>query len=153
MILLAVLTKELRAYFGLFLAYAIVAVALALAGFFFYTDLSLFILLGGVNLERGLWEFFFHDLRFVLLLLVPVLTARSFAEEKKLGTLDLLWTYPIPETSVILGKFLAAVDTLSRCPRIHDVLPFHPVLVSSPSQLAATPGGLYGSVSVGFSLH
>ena len=66
---LAVFSKELRASFGLFLAYAIVAVALALAGFFFYTDLSLFMLLGGINLERGLWEFFFHDVRFVLLLL------------------------------------------------------------------------------------
>src|SRR5881296_999402 len=88
MILLAVLTKELRAYFGLFLAYAVVAVALSLAGFFF------------------------HDLRFVLLLLVPILTARSFAEEKKLGTLDLLWTYPIPEGGVLLGKFLAAATLL-----------------------------------------
>lgn len=112
MILLAVLTKELRAYFGLFLAYAVVAVALALSGFFFYTDLSFFMLWGGIDLEKGLWEFFFHDLRFVLLLLVPALTARAFAEEKKLGTLDLLWTYPIPESSVLLGKFLAAAVIL-----------------------------------------
>jgi ABC-type uncharacterized transport system involved in gliding motility auxiliary subunit/ABC-type transport system involved in multi-copper enzyme maturation permease subunit len=112
MILLAILTKELRAYFGLFLAYAVVAVGLALAGFFFYTDLSFFILWGGTNLEKGLWEFFFHDLRFVLLLLVPALTARAFAEEKKLGTLDLLWTYPIPESRVLLGKFLAATVLL-----------------------------------------
>ena len=112
MILLAILTKELRAYFGLFLAYAVVAVALSLSGFFFYTDLSFFMLWGGTDLEKGLWEFFFHDLRFVLLLLVPILTARSFAEEKKLGTLDLLWTYPIPEGSVLLGKFLAAATLL-----------------------------------------
>lgn len=112
MILFAVLTKELRAYFGLFLAYAVVAVALGLSGFFFYTDLSLFMLFGGTDLEKGLWEFVFHDMRFVLMLLVPVLTARSFAEEKKLGTLDLLWTYPVPEGSVLLGKFLAVVTVL-----------------------------------------
>jgi ABC-type uncharacterized transport system involved in gliding motility auxiliary subunit/ABC-type transport system involved in multi-copper enzyme maturation permease subunit len=112
MVLLAVLVKELRAYFGLFLAYAVVAVALSLAGFFFYTDLSFFMLWGGTDLEKGLWEFFFHDLRFVLLLLAPVLTARSFAEEKKLGTLELLWSYPIPEGSVLLGKFLAAATLL-----------------------------------------
>ncbi|MBI3303350.1 MAG: Gldg family protein [Deltaproteobacteria bacterium] len=112
MILFAILTKELRAYFGLFLAYTVVAVALSLSGFFFYTDLSFFMLWGGTDLEKGLWEFVFHDLRFVLLLLVPVLTARSFAEEKKLGTLDLLWTYPIPEGSVLLGKFLAAATLL-----------------------------------------
>ena len=112
MVLRAIFIKELRSYFGLFLAYAIVAVALALAGFFFYTDISFFMMWGGQNLERGLWEFFFHDLRYVLLLLVPAITARSFAEEKKLGTLDLLWTYPIPESSVLLGKFLAAATLL-----------------------------------------
>lgn len=127
MTVLAVLTKELRAYFGLFLAYAIVAVALALAGFFFYTDLSLFMLLGGVNLERGLWEFFFHDVRFVLLLLVPVLTARAFAEEKKLGTLDLLWTYPISEASVLLGKFLAAALLLIA---VLGLTTFYPLVLS-----------------------
>lgn len=113
MVLRAVFLKELKAYFGLFLAYAIVAVALALCGFFFYTDISFFMMWGGQNLERGLWEFFFHDMRYVLLLLVPAITARSFAEEKKLGTLDLLWTYPIPESSVLLGKFLAAASLLS----------------------------------------
>jgi ABC-type transport system involved in multi-copper enzyme maturation permease subunit/ABC-type uncharacterized transport system involved in gliding motility auxiliary subunit len=112
MVFLAVLIKEVRAYFGLFLAYAVVAVALALSGFFFYTDLSLFMLFGGTDLERGLWEFVFHDLRFVLMLLIPALTARAFAEEKKLGTLDLLWTYPVPESSVLLGKFCAAVVLL-----------------------------------------
>ena len=112
MVLRAIFVKELQSYFGLFLAYAIVAVALALCGFFFYTDISFFMMWGGQNLERGLWEFFFHDLRYVLLLLVPAITARSFAEEKKLGTLDLLWTYPIPESSVLLGKFLAAATLL-----------------------------------------
>jgi ABC-type uncharacterized transport system involved in gliding motility auxiliary subunit/ABC-type transport system involved in multi-copper enzyme maturation permease subunit len=112
MVSLAVLAKELRTSFGLFLAYAVVAVALALSGFFFYTDLSLFMLFGGTDLEKGLWEFVFHDLRFVLMLLVPVLTARAFAEEKKLGTLDLLWTYPVPEGSVLLGKFLSSVVLL-----------------------------------------
>ena len=112
MVLRAVFVKELQSYLGLFLAYAIVAVTLALCGFFFYTDISFFMMWGGQSLERGLWEFFFHDLRYVLLLLVPAITARSFAEEKKLGTLDLLWTYPIPESSVLLGKFLAAATLL-----------------------------------------
>lgn len=112
MVFRAVFSKELRASFGLFLAYAVVAIALALAGFFFYTDLSLFMLFGGTDLERGLWEFVFHDLRFVLMLLIPALTARVFAEEKKLGTLDLLWTYPVSESSILLGKFCAAVVLL-----------------------------------------
>src|SRR5439155_1205941 len=116
MILLAVLTKELRAYFGLFLAYAVVAVALSLAGFFFYTDLSFFMLWGGTDLEKGLWEFFFHDLRFVLLLLVPILTARSFAEEKKLGTLVLFWSLTWNEQAVneVLLQALLQVSLFDR---------------------------------------
>lgn len=112
MVIRAVYFKEIQSYFGLFLAYAIVSVALALCGFFFYTDISFFMMWGGQSLERGLWEFFFHDLRYVLLLLIPAITARSFAEEKKLGTLDLLWTYPIAELSVLTGKFLAATTLL-----------------------------------------
>ena len=112
MVIRAVYFKEIQSYFGLFLAYAIVSVALALCGFFFYTDISFFMMWGGQSLERGLWEFFFHDLRYVLLLLIPAITARSFGEEKKLGTLDLLWTYPIAELSVLTGKFLAATTLL-----------------------------------------
>ncbi len=103
------LRKELRAYFGSLFAYAVLSVSLALAGFFFYTDLVFFIVWGGVSLPKGLWTYFFVDVRFVMLFLIPALTMRLLAEEKKLGTMELLWTYPIRELSIILGKFLAAL--------------------------------------------
>jgi ABC-2 type transport system permease protein len=51
---------------------------------------------------------FFEDLGFILLLLTPILTMRLLAEEKRAGTAELLFTYPIPDWGVILGKFLAA---------------------------------------------
>ena len=103
------LRKELRAYFGSLFAYAVLSVSLALAGFFFYTDLVFFIVWGGISLPKGLWTYFFVDVRFVMLFLIPALTMRLLAEEKKLGTMELLWTYPIRELSILLGKFLAAL--------------------------------------------
>ena len=48
-----------------------------------------------MNLALGLWQYQFFDIRQLLLVLVPLLTMRLFAEERKLGTLELLWTYPV----------------------------------------------------------
>ncbi len=45
---------------------------------------------------------------FVFVFLVPAITMRSFAEEKKLGTLELLMTKPVTELDIVMGKFLAS---------------------------------------------
>ncbi|HLY37297.1 MAG TPA: ABC transporter permease subunit, partial [Candidatus Binatia bacterium] len=80
-----------------------------LTGYFFYSDLALYVLVGGGNETRGLWRFVFLDHRLVVLLVVPLLTMRLFAEERKLGTLELLWTYPVRDGQLLAGKFLAAL--------------------------------------------
>ena len=99
--------KELRLYFGSFLAYALAAAFLVLSGYFFYTDLILFDLFGSfTSISSALWQFYFLDLRFLAMLIIPLLTMRLFAEEKKLGTIELLWTYPLRDPHIILGKFL-----------------------------------------------
>jgi ABC-2 type transport system permease protein len=85
------------------------AVFLALTGYFFYSDLALFVLVGGANQARGLWRYVFLDYRLVALLVLPLLTMRLFAEERKSGTLELLWTYPVRDGEVLAGKFLAAL--------------------------------------------
>jgi ABC-2 type transport system permease protein len=51
---------------------------------------------------------FFNFLPWVLLLLVPALTMRLWAEERRLGTIELLLTLPITQTQAVVGKFLAA---------------------------------------------
>jgi ABC-2 type transport system permease protein len=91
------------------LAWVLGAVFLALAGYFFYSDLILFVLVGGANQTQGLWRFVFLDFRLVALLVLPLLTMRLFAEERKQGTLELLWTYPVRDREVLAGKFVAAV--------------------------------------------
>lgn len=103
----AIVRKELVLYFTSFLFYALAAIFLALCGFLFYTNLDFYVRFGGMNLVRGLWQYQFLDMRERLLVLVPLLTMRLFAEERRLGTLELLWTYPLRDAEIIAGKFLA----------------------------------------------
>lgn len=107
--LLVICRRELYAYFGSVVAYVLLAIFLLLSGYFFYSDLIFFILFGSFTLASGLWQVFFLDLRLVALLILPLVTMRLFAEEKKMGTMELLWTYPVRDGEIVLGKFLAAV--------------------------------------------
>lgn len=100
--------RELRSFFTSYVAYVLLAIFLLLSGYFFYSDLSFFILAGGHILPTGLWQYVFLDMRLCALLVLPLLTMRQFAEEKKLGTIELLWTYPLRDGEIIAGKFLAA---------------------------------------------
>jgi ABC-2 type transport system permease protein len=111
--MIAILRKELRLYFTSFLFYALTAVFLVLCGFLFYTNLDFYVRFGGVNLVRGLWQYQFFDMRERLLVLVPLLTMRLFAEERRAGTLELLWTYPLRDVDIIAGKFLACLGVVT----------------------------------------
>jgi ABC-2 type transport system permease protein len=106
--LLVICRRELHSFFGSFIAYVLLAVFFLLGGYFFYSDLVFFILFGGFALPSGLWQFFFLDMRLVALLILPLVTMRLFSEEKKLGTIELLWTYPVRDGEIVAGKFLAA---------------------------------------------
>src|SRR2546425_5210414 len=101
--------RELGSMCGGPLAWVLAAVFLLLTGYFFYSELALFVLVGGANQTRGLWRFVFLDFRLVALLVVPLLTMRLFAEERKQGTLELLWTFPVRDGEVLAGKVLAAL--------------------------------------------
>ena len=105
---LVICRRELYSFFASFIAYILAAVFLLLSGYFFYSDLIFFILFGGFVLPSGLWQFVFLDMRMVMLLVLPLVTMRLFAEEKKLGTIELLWTYPVRDGEIVAGKFLAA---------------------------------------------
>jgi ABC-2 type transport system permease protein len=104
---LVVCRRELRSFFTSYIAYILLAVFLLLSGYFFYSDLIFFILFGGYVLPTGLWQFVFLDMRLCLLLVLPLMTMRLFAEEKTLGTIELLWTYPVRDGDIVIGKFLA----------------------------------------------
>jgi len=105
---LAIARRDLRVMFSAPLAWTLVGAFTFLAGYFFYTDLTFYVLFGGGNLPAGLWRYvFLHD-RLVALLVVPLVTMRLVAEERKLGTLELLWSLPLRDRDLLAGKFLAA---------------------------------------------
>lgn len=95
------LGKEVRALFYSPVAYIVIAVFLLLMGYSF--TLTLFL-----NKYATLVHIFFQSAG-LLLLIVPIITMRLFAEERKSGTLELLLTAPVRETQVVLAKYLAAM--------------------------------------------
>ncbi len=100
---IAIARRELGAYFDSPLAYFIVPVYVLLVGGFslWFDD----VFTTGIASMRG--TFFWSAL--FLVLLVPAITMRLFAEEKRTGSLELLVTLPIREEELVLGKFLAAL--------------------------------------------
>jgi hypothetical protein len=104
----ALLSKEMHALFAQPLLYVVGAVFLLLSGYYFYSDLVFFVTFGfGENIFENFFQLLFVDLRLVLLLTVPLLTMRAFAEERKLGTIELLFTYPVRDGEIYLAKLLA----------------------------------------------
>src|SRR6266403_2892260 len=110
---LLLMRRELTAMCRTPLAAVLGAVFVGLTGYFFYSDVVFFVLVGGANQSSGLWRFVFLDMQQRLLVLLPLLTMRLFAEERKLGTLELLWTYPVRDVEIIAGKFIACLTVVT----------------------------------------
>lgn len=115
--LMALFRKELRSFFGSALFYAIAAVFFCLCGFFFYTQLIFYVAYGfGVQILANFWLAFLsgapYSISMVLLLVLPLVTMRQFAEEKKLGTIELLLTYPLRDGTIVGAKFGACATVL-----------------------------------------
>ena len=92
--------KEFRSYFQSPIAYIFITVFLVLTHWLFFRG---FFLIGQATLRE-----FFGLIPIVFLLFVPAVTMRMWAEEKKLGTLELLLTFPVRDWEVVVGKFLAS---------------------------------------------
>jgi ABC-2 type transport system permease protein len=108
--MLAVTRKELRSYFAFPLVYVLSGIFLVLAGYYAYTDLVYFVTIAFArDIMQNYWQLLFSDIRLCLLLTLPFITMRLFAEERKLGTVELLYTYPLRDGEVLGGKFLASV--------------------------------------------
>ena len=107
--LLPVLKKELKYYAASPLVYVAGAVFLGLAGYFFYTNLIMLLLLQGSGIDVNVWEYTINDIRLLVMLLIPVVSMRMLAEEKRLGTIELLCTSPLHEWDIVLGKYCAGM--------------------------------------------
>jgi len=108
--MMAVMRKELRSYFAFPLVYVISGIFLVLTGIYAYTDLVNFMTMAFArDIIQNYWQLLFSDIRLALLLTLPFITMRLFAEERKLGTVELLYTYPLRDSEILCGKFLASV--------------------------------------------
>lgn len=102
---LAIASKEFKSYLASPMAYVVTGIFLAATGFFFGTSSST-VYETSINgfLQAGV---------ILILLFAPLLTMRLLAEERKLGTIELLLTAPVKDSEVIFGKFLGSVAILS----------------------------------------
>jgi len=111
--------KDLGLFFSSPVFYSLTSVFLILNGFIFFNILNFFSLQSfqaqqmrgrmGLNLNEMVIEPSFHNMAVILLLVIPLITMRSFAEEKKSKTFALLLSSPIHLIEIIVGKFLACM--------------------------------------------
>jgi ABC-2 type transport system permease protein len=107
--MLAVTRKELQSYFAFPLVYIVTGLFAFMAGLYAWTDLDFFETIAfAKDIIQNYWQLLFTDIRFCMLLTLPFLTMRLFAEERKLGTIELLYTYPLRDGEILGGKFLAS---------------------------------------------
>lgn len=97
----AIFKKEVKSYFLSPIGYVFIGLFLAMCSVFFYLDV--------INYGSLQFENMFYSAATILTFIVPILTMRTFAEERKLGTEQLLYTSPRSITSIVMGKFLASV--------------------------------------------
>ncbi len=117
--ILAIAQKELKSYFASPIAYIVIGMFAVMFGFFFYSLLVFFDRqsmqmagMGGpqaVNINDQLIRPVFLNTTVINLFLLPMITMRTYSEEKRSGTIELLLTSPLTDFQIIMGKFLGAM--------------------------------------------
>jgi ABC-2 type transport system permease protein len=118
--ILAIAQKELKSYFASPIAYIVIGFFALVFGYFFYALLLFFDRqsmqmagLGGaaqpVNVNEQMIRPVFQNAMVILLFVLPMITMRTYSEEKRSGTIELLLTSPLTDFQIIVGKFLGAM--------------------------------------------
>jgi ABC-2 type transport system permease protein len=112
--------KELKSYFSSPIAYIILAIFAVIFGYFFYSATAVFVqysmqammqrgMAPPMNVNDFVIRPMLSNVSVIVLFLMPMITMRLFAEEKRSGTIELLLTSPVRDIEIILGKWLAAL--------------------------------------------
>ena len=96
----AVIKKEFKSYFYSPVGYVFIGLFLIMFSIFFYIDVFTY--------QSTNFEYIFYSGATILTFIVPILTMRTMAEERKTGTEQLLLTSPLSITKIVVGKFIAA---------------------------------------------
>jgi ABC-2 type transport system permease protein len=138
--MLAIYKKELRSYFTSMIGYLFIGFLLAIVGIYFMA----------YNLQGGSanFEYVLNSMVFVFVILVPILTMRLLAEEKRQKTDQLLFTSPLSVSKIVIGKYLAVLTVFVSA---MVITMFYPLILSKYGtvsfKLAYT--GILGFILVG----
>lgn len=116
---LTICRKELNSYFRSPIAYGVMAFFGLISGYFFYVAIVFFVQASiqssiqgqgqPMSVNEQVIRPIFSNISVIGLFLIPMITMRLFAEEKRTGTIELLVTSPIRDLEIIMGKWLAAM--------------------------------------------
>ena len=116
--ILAIAQKELRSYFASPIAYVIIGFFALVFGYFYIVSINVFLQMamqmgvpgqGQVNINNMAIRPLLQNVSVVALFVLPLITMRTYAEEKRSGTIELLLTSPLTDFQIIMGKFAGAV--------------------------------------------
>jgi ABC-2 type transport system permease protein len=118
--MLAIASKELRSYFAGPIAYIAIGLWALLYGYFYVAILQFFVRnsmqmmgqMGGpqsMNVNQQLIRPLLQNVTIMMLFVLPMVTMRTYSEEKRSGTIELLLTSPLSDLQIIMGKFLGAM--------------------------------------------
>ncbi len=118
---IAIAWRDVASYLNSFSFYLVLAFFTGIAAYFFWSGVSYFSLVSfqaaatpsaagqGLNLTEAVFSPFLLNVSVLLLLFIPILTMRTFSEERKMGTFELLVTYPVSDIQIVLGKWLGMI--------------------------------------------
>lgn len=116
---LTLFRKELKGYFSSWVGYVVIAFFAVIFGYFFYVAVAIFVnqsfqsqMMGrGFPMDLNEWVIrpLMMNVSVIGLFVIPMITMRLFAEEKRSGTIELLMTSPVRDLEIVLGKWLAAL--------------------------------------------
>ena len=105
--MLAILKRELSGYFGSAIAYVVLATYFFFSGLFFYSYC--------VEGNTTSLTYVFANMFYIIMFIIPVLTMKTFAEERRQKTDQALLTSPVSLTEIVLGKFFGALVVYALC--------------------------------------
>ncbi len=153
---LTIAGKELRSLFVSPIAYVVLTGFLLLGGWFFfnllfrftymltlYTGLQNMEGLQSLNLNDYVMAPLLHNLTIVLVIMVPIITMRAFAEEKRAGTYELLLTAPLSVMEIVLGKLLGLLVFVAVMILLTAIYPAIMLLYGNP-ELGIVAAGYLG---------
>src|SRR6202035_5147707 len=116
--ILAIAQKELKSYFSSPIAYIVIGMFALLYGYFYVAILAYFVRQGmqmeameqqAMNVNQMMIRPLLGNVTILVLFMMPMVTMRTYSEEKRSGTIELLLTSPLTDFEIIIGKFLGAL--------------------------------------------